>query len=170
MSAAAIAWVAAPLLLLPLAYALWWLDRYRAFPLVRFLATAALAIAVGLLAAATWPEAVAAHGTLAGAASAGAGAMGESAARHAVEAAVLALGALAVLLLLLGRGRVDSPMDGFVLGVAAGVGLALPPAWLLAESVPGVAGAALAGEAVAPVAAAAAVGVALAYVVLRRSR
>lgn len=163
MSAATTAGIVAPLLVLPAAYLLWWLDRYRFFQLARFVAVLALAGAVGLLIAATWPEAAAGHESLVGPAMTDPGAVGERAAVLAIDATRLALSALAVLVFLLARARVDTPLDGFVFGVAAGVGLALPSGWLLAESVPGIGLLALVGQALAPIAAAAAIGVAVAY-------
>ena len=154
--------VAAPLLLLPAVYLLWWLDRYRFYPLARFVAVLALAFAVGLLIATTWPAAVG-HGGLAGPAMSDLGTIGERAGVVAVDAGRLALAAFAVLVFLLARARVDTPLDGFVFGAAAGVGLALPAGWLLAESVPGIGGLALVGESLAPVAAGVMIGVAVAH-------
>jgi hypothetical protein len=163
MTAATTACVAAPLLLLPAVYLLWWLDRYRLFPLARFVAMLALAGAVGLLLAASWPAAAASQGSLAGPAMTDPSVIGARAAVLAVDAGRVALAAFAVLVFLLARARIDTPLDGFIFGVAAGVGLALPSGWLLAESVPGVSGLALAGGALAPVAAGTVIGVAVTY-------
>jgi len=161
MRLATIALLAAPALLLPLAYLVWWLDRFRLYPLARFVAVFALAVSAGALLAARWPAPPSA--ALAGPAMPAAGALGERAAELAVDAARLALAALAVLAFLLARGRVESPVDGAVFGVAAGVGLALPAAWLLAESAPDAGPAALLGRALAGVAAGALVGLGVAY-------
>jgi hypothetical protein len=162
MSPETIAATAAPAALLPLAYLAWWLDRYRLFPLARFLAVGALGTAVGLLLAARFPAAGLSGPYLAGPAMPTHGVPVERMAVLAGDAARLAVAALAVLVLLLARARVESPVDGIVFGVAAGVGLALPGGWLLAES-----GAALvaetAGHALAAVAAGAVVGLAVAY-------
>ena len=163
MTVATIAIVAAPALLLPAAYLVWWLDRFRLFPLARFVAMVALAGSVGLLLAARWPAAAALGGGLAGPAMPAPGAIGERGTVLAVDAARLALAALAVLVFLLARARVESPVDGVVFGVATGVGLALPAGWLLAEGDPGVAAVAVAGQALAAVLAGAVVGLAVAY-------
>jgi hypothetical protein len=163
VSAATIAGVAAPALLLPAAYLLWWLDRYRLFPLARFLATAALAGSLGLLIAALWPTAVVLGGALAGPAMQAPGEIAERAPVLLVGAARLALAALAVLVFLMARARVESPVDGLVYGIAAGVGLALPAGWLVAESVAGVDALDLGAQALAPVATGAVVGLGVAF-------
>jgi hypothetical protein len=162
MSPGAIAAIAAPAALLPLAYLAWWLDRYRLFPLARFLAVAALAGAVGLLLAACVPATLPAGAALAGPAMPARGIAAERAAGLAADAARLAAAAFAVLVLLTARARVESPIDGALYGVAAGVGLALPAGWLLAESGASP-GAGWAAQALAPIAAGAAAGAGVAY-------
>jgi hypothetical protein len=163
VTTATVAIVAAPAVLLPAAYLVWWLDRFRLFPLARFLAIFALAVSVGLLVAARWPATAALGSGLAGPAMPAPGALAERSAVLAIDAARLALAALAVLVFLLARARVESPVDGVVFGVATGVGLALPAGWLLAESVPDVAAMAVLGQALAPVAVGAVVGLAVAF-------
>jgi hypothetical protein len=162
MSVQAIAAIAAPAALLPLAYLVWWLDRYRLFPLARFVAVAALGGAVGLLLAGGFQAPAPAGAALAGPAMPVHGIAAERAAALAADAARLAAAALAVLVFLMARARVESPLDGVLFGVAAGVGLALPGGWLLAESGAAI-GAGTAGQALAPVVAGAVTGLGVAY-------
>lgn len=112
-------WLAAGTLpvLLAGAYLLWWLDRYTWEPLPRYLLTAALAAAGGLLLvvgpASSW------RGLLLGAPAS------HVAWEGVVRDAGLRLGVLALVLMLFARrGHLDCPLDGLVYGVAAGSGLA----------------------------------------------
>ena len=162
MSAVAIAAIAAPAALLPFAYLVWWLDRYRLYPLARFLAMVALGGAVGLLLATRFAADVLPGVDLAGPAMGAPNVTAGHAAAIALGAGRLALAALAVLVVLLARARVESPIDGVVFGIAAGVGRARPAGWLRAAS--GGAGAVAAGAlALAPVVAGAGTGLAGAY-------
>jgi len=153
---------AAPALLLPLAYSVWWLDRYRLFPLARYGAAFALASAVGALLVGYWPESAALAGRSAGRLAALPSWLATRTSIEVADAGRLVIAALAVLLVVLARGRIEAPLDGVVFGAAVGVGLALPIGWLVTESEPVMRASALLASWVAPLAAAVIAGLSLA--------
>jgi hypothetical protein len=163
MSPAASVAVAAPLALLPFAYAVWWLDRWRLFPLARFVAVFALASAAGLLLVTTFPLAAGAVTRAGPAVLSLSPAARARLAGEVLDAARLILVLLVVLLALLARSRVETPLDGIVFGVADGVGCALPAAWLLVETAPAVDAGEVALAALAPVVAGCVLGAAVAW-------
>jgi hypothetical protein len=155
--------VIAPALLLPFAYGAWWLDRFRLAQLGRFLAVFATAAAAGLLLVAQWPSAAASGWRVVGAAMPLSAVTAERLPADLADAARLAVLLLAVLIALLARGRVETPLDGVLFGVAAGVGCALPSGWLLVESAPVVEVGETLVTALTPVAAGAVAGLAVAW-------
>jgi hypothetical protein len=156
--------VAAPVLLLPLAYAVWWIDRYRLFPLARFVAVFALSAAAGLLLVTQWPAPAGSGWRASGSAIRFSALAAERLPGDVAEAARLVALLLAVLLFLLARGRVETLLDGVVYGAAAGIGCSLPAGWLLVESAPVAGAGELVVTALTPIAVGVIAGVAVAWV------
>ncbi len=155
--------VAAPALLLPMAYLVWWVDRYRLAPLARFVAVFAVATSAGLLLSAQWPTAAGSGWRAAGPAMPFSSLAAERLPADLGDAVRLLAVELAVLVFLLARGRVETLLDGVVYGVAAGVGCALPAGWLLAESAPALDAWELAVTALTPIAAGVVAGLTVAW-------
>jgi hypothetical protein len=163
--------VAAPVLLLPVAYLVWWVDRFRLLPLSRFIAVFAMSSAAGLLLAARWPSAAGSGWRAVGPAMPLSSLAAERLPGDVADAARLVVLLLAVLVFLLARWRVETLLDGVIFGVAAGVGCALPAGWLLAESAPVVEGGELVVTALLPIVAGVVIGLTVAWArLLRRWR